>query len=117
MSHGRARRRARRRCRPPRPSTPSPSRRVLEDIDRVVFPGLTHWQSPRFFAYFSTTGSDPAILAELLIAGLNNVGILWRASPALQELEESTLDWLGQLLGLPAGLHGHLEDGASYRHA
>ena len=74
---------------------------------------ITHWQSPRFFAYFSTTGSDPGILAELLTAGLNNVGILWRASPALQELEEVTLDWLAQLLGLPPGWHGHLEDGAS----
>ena len=76
-------------------------------------PALTHWQSPRFFAYFATTGSEPGILAELLIAGLNQVGILWRTSPALQELEEVTLDWLAQLLGLPAGLHGHIEDTAS----
>ena len=76
-------------------------------------PGLTHWQSPRFFAYFANTGSEPGILAELLAAGLNQVGILWRTSPALQELEEVTLDWLAQLLGLPPGLHGHLEDTAS----
>jgi len=86
---------------------------VLEDLDRIVLPGVTHWQSPRFFAYFSTTASDPGVLAELLIAGLNNVGILWRASPALQELEETTLSWLAQLLGLPSGLHGHIEEGAS----
>jgi aromatic-L-amino-acid/L-tryptophan decarboxylase len=95
------------------PEEPEPFARVLEDLDRVVLPGVTHWQSPRFFAYFSTTGSPPGVLAELLIAGLNNVGILWRASPALQELEETTLDWLAQLLGLPAGLHGHIEEGAS----
>ena len=76
-------------------------------------PGITHWQSPRYFAYFATTGAEPGILAELLIAGLNQVGILWRASPALQELEEVTLDWLRQLLGLPEPLHGHLEDTAS----
>jgi aromatic-L-amino-acid/L-tryptophan decarboxylase len=95
------------------PEAPEPFARVLEDLDDVVFPALTHWQSPRFFAYFSTTGSAPGVLAELLIAGLNNVGILWRASPALQELEEVTLDWLAQLLGLPSGLHGHLEEGAS----
>ena len=76
-------------------------------------PGLTHWQSPRYFAYFPSTGSDPGILAELLAAGLNQVGILWRTSPALQELEEVTLAWLADLLGLPAGLHGHLEDTAS----
>ncbi len=95
------------------PEEGEPFASVLEDLDRVIFPGLTHWQSPRFFAYFSTTGSGPGVLAELLIAGLNNVGILWRASPALQELEEATLDWLAQLLGLPSGLHGHIEEGAS----
>jgi len=86
---------------------------VLRDLDAVLVPGLTHWQSPRFFAYFSTTGSEPAVLAELLAAGLNQVGILWRTSPALQELEEVTLAWLAELLGLPAGWHGHLEQGAS----
>ena len=86
---------------------------VLRDLDDVLLPGVTHWQSPRFFAYFSTTGSEPGILAELLTACLNNVGILWRTSPALQELEEVTLAWLAQLLGLPDGWHGHLEQGAS----
>jgi aromatic-L-amino-acid/L-tryptophan decarboxylase len=82
-------------------------------LDDVLLPGLTHWQSPRFFAYFATTGSEPGVLAELLIAGLNQVGILWRTSPALQELEEVTLDWLRQLLGLPETFAGHLEDTAS----
>ena len=86
---------------------------VLRDVEEVLMPGLTHWQSPRFFAYFSTTGSEPAILADVLAAGLNQVGILWRASPALQELEEVTLAWLAELLGLPGGWHGHLEQGAS----
>jgi aromatic-L-amino-acid decarboxylase len=95
------------------PEEPEPFAAVLRDLDDVLLPGLTHWQSPRFFAYFATTGSEPGILAELLIAGLNQVGILWRTSPALQELEEVTLDWLAQLLGLPAGLHGHIEDTAS----
>jgi aromatic-L-amino-acid/L-tryptophan decarboxylase len=86
---------------------------VLRDVEEVLLPGVTHWQSPRFFAYFSTTGSEPAILADLLAAGLNQVGIVWRASPALQELEEVALAWLAELLGLPAGWHGHLEQGAS----
>ena len=95
------------------PDGPEPFADVLRDLDEVLLPGITHWQSPRFFAYFATTGSEPAILAELLLAGLNQVGILWRTSPALQELEEVTLDWLAQLLGLPSGLHGHLEDTAS----
>jgi aromatic-L-amino-acid/L-tryptophan decarboxylase len=95
------------------PDEPEPFAHVLRDLDEVLLPGLTHWQSPRFFAYFATTGSEPGVLAELLIAGLNQVGILWRTSPALQELEEVTLAWLAQLLGLPEGLHGHIEDTAS----
>ena len=95
------------------PEGPEPFSAVLDDLDSVLLPGLTHWQSPRFFAYFAATGADPGILAELLAAGLNQVGILWRTSPALQELEEVTLDWLRQLLGLPADFHGHLEDTAS----
>lgn len=95
------------------PDEPEPFSAVLRDLDTVLLPGLTHWQSPRFFAYFATTASEPGVLAELLIAGLNQVGILWRTSPALQELEEVTLEWLGQLLGLPAEFHGHIEDTAS----
>ena len=95
------------------PDEAEPFSSVLRDLDEILMPGITHWQSPRYFAYFATTGSEPGILAELLIAGLNQVGILWRASPALQELEEVTLDWLRQLLGLPEPLHGHIEDTAS----
>lgn len=95
------------------PESGEPFTDVLHDLDRVLYAGLTHWQSPRFFAYFATTGSAPGVLAELLAAGLNNVGILWRASPALQELEEVTLGWLAQMFGLPAEWHGHIEEGAS----
>jgi len=95
------------------PDEPESFAAVLHDLDSVLLPGLTHWQSPRFFAYFATTGSEPGVLAELLIAGLNQVGILWRTSPALQELEDVTLDWLRQLVGLPEGFHGHIEDTAS----
>lgn len=95
------------------PDEPEPFAEVLHDLDTILLPGLTHWQSPRFFAYFATTGSEPGVLAELLIAGLNQVGVLWRTSPALQELEELTLDWLRQLLGLPAEFRGHIEDTVS----
>ena len=87
---------------------------VLRDLDRTILPGITHWQSPRFMAYFSTTASEPAILADLLSGALKQVGILWRASPALQELEEVVMAWLAELLGLPAGWHGHIEEGASF---
>ena len=95
------------------PEHAEPFADVLRDLDDVLMPGLTHWQSPRYFAYFATTASEPGILAELLIAALNQIGILWRTSPALQELEEVTLDWLRQLLGLPEGFRGHIEDTAS----
>jgi aromatic-L-amino-acid decarboxylase len=95
------------------PEEPEAFAAVLRDLDDVLMPGITHWQSPRYFAYFSASASEPGILAELLVATLNQVGILWRASPALQELEEVAVDWLRQLLGLPEGLHGQIEDGAS----
>jgi aromatic-L-amino-acid/L-tryptophan decarboxylase len=98
---------------PAAPDDPEPFSAVLEDLDTVLMPGLTHWQSPRFFAYFATTGAEPGVLAELLVAGLNQVGILWRTSPALQELEELTVDWLRQLVGLPEEFRGHIEDTAS----
>jgi aromatic-L-amino-acid/L-tryptophan decarboxylase len=95
------------------PDEPESFSNVVSDLDSILLPGITHWQSPRFFAYFATTGSEPGVLAELLIAGLNQVGILWRTSPALQELEEVTVDWLRQLVGLPDEFRGHIEDTAS----
>ncbi len=95
------------------PQRAEPFAEVLRDLDAVLMPGMTHWQSPRHFAYFANTGSEPGILAELLIAGLNQIGILWRASPALQELEEVSVDWLRQLVGLPEALHGQIEEAAS----
>ncbi len=95
------------------PDRGEPFADVLRDLDEILLPGITHWQSPRFFAYFATTGSEPGILAELLAAGLNAVGFVWRTSPALTELEELVLDWTAQLLGLPEAWHGHIEDTAS----
>jgi aromatic-L-amino-acid decarboxylase len=95
------------------PETGEPFAALLEDVDRLILPAVTHWQHPRFLAYFPNTGSEPAILAELVVSALNQVGILWRASPALAELEERTTDWLGELLGLPRSWHAHLEDTAS----
>jgi aromatic-L-amino-acid/L-tryptophan decarboxylase len=86
---------------------------VLRDLDEVLLPGITHWQSPRFFAYFAVSASEPGILAELLAATLNSVAFLWRTSPAATELELLTLSWAAQLLGLPAHWHGHIEDTAS----
>jgi aromatic-L-amino-acid decarboxylase len=95
------------------PERGEPFADVLRDLDDLLLPGITHWQHPRFFAYFATTGSEPGVLAELLAATLNVTQILWRASPAATELELVTLDWLAQLFGLPEGWHGHIEDTAS----
>jgi aromatic-L-amino-acid/L-tryptophan decarboxylase len=86
---------------------------VLRDLDELLVPALTNWQSPRFFSYFAVTSSEPAILAELLAAAMNQVAIVWRASPASTELELRVADWVRQLLGLPEGWHGHIEDTAS----
>ena len=95
------------------PEEGEPFAAVLRDLDELLLPGVTHWQHPRYFAYFATSSSEPAILAELLAATLNTVAILWRTSPASTELEGVVLDWTAGLLGLPAGWHGHIEDTAS----
>jgi aromatic-L-amino-acid decarboxylase len=95
------------------PDKAEPFANVLRDLDEVIVPGLTLWNHPRFFAFFANTGSEPGILAELLIATLNVNAMSWVSSPAATELEQVTLDWLAELLGLPAGLHGHIEDTAS----
>ena len=85
---------------------------ILADLD-ILLPGVTHWQHPRFFAYFATTASPPGIIAELIAATLNQVAFIWRTSPAATELEYLVVDWLADLLGLPPEWHGHIEDTAS----
>ncbi len=95
------------------PESGEPFAAVLEDLEKILLPGLTQWNHPRFFAYFPTTTSEPGILAEMLIASLNANAMLWRSSPAATELEQLALDWLGQLLGLPSEWFGHIEDTAS----
>ena len=95
------------------PEQPETFADVLRDLDELLLPALTHWQSPRFFSYFAVSSSEPAILAEMLAAALNQVAIVWRASPASTELELRVADWVRQLLGLPEGWHGHIEDTAS----
>jgi len=95
------------------PEQGEPFEAMLRDLDDVILPGITHWNHPRFFAWFANTGSEPGILAELLIASLNVNNMTWLASPAATELEVTVLDWLAQLLGLPREWHGHIEDTAS----
>jgi aromatic-L-amino-acid decarboxylase len=98
---------------PSPPEEGEPFEALLRDLDEKILPGITHWNHPRFLAYFANTGSEPGILAELLAATLNVNAMLWSTSPAGTEVEELAVDWLRQLVGLPEGLHGHIEDTAS----
>jgi len=75
---------------------------ILADLERVIVPGLMHWQSPNFFGYFPANASPPSILGDLLSSGLGVQGMLWLTSPACTELESHVLDWLVDALGLPA---------------
>lgn len=99
------------------PAAPSAGGRpydaLLAEVDSKIIPGVTHWNHPAFFAYFSITGSQAGILAELLTAALNLNGMIWRTSPSLTELETVTLRWLREALGLPPNLFGIINDTAS----
>ena len=95
------------------PAQPESFDEILSDLDRIIVPGLTHWNHPSFFAYFPNTGSEPGILGEMLTAALNVNGMLWRTSPAATELEEHVLGWLRDMIGLPAGFRGIIFDTAS----
>ena len=95
------------------PEQGEPFANLLRDLDELIVPALTNWQHPRFFAYFAVTAAEPAILAEMLAAAMNPVALNWRSSPASTELELRVVDWVRQLLGLPDGWHGHIEDAAS----
>jgi aromatic-L-amino-acid/L-tryptophan decarboxylase len=95
------------------PELPEPLETLLPEFERVILPGVTHWNHPGFFAYFANSSTGPAILGELLAAALNSNAMLWRTSPAATELELVVLDWLRQLLGLEKGLFGIIQDTAS----
>lgn len=86
---------------------------LLEEFESDIFPHAVHWNHPGFMAYFASGGSTPGILGDALSTALNNVGLLWRSSPALAELEGVTLHWLAQLLGLPESWFGIIHDTAS----
>ena len=86
---------------------------ILDDFERILLPGVTHWNHPGFFAYFATTGSTPGVLAEMLMSALNVNAMLWKTSPSATELEQRALDWLRQMLGLGPGWFGVINDTAS----
>ena len=95
------------------PERSEPMDRIFEDFKTVILPGITHWQHPAWHAYFPANNSPESVLAELLTAGLGVQGMIWQTSPAAAELEDAVLEWLRQLLGLPAGLTGVIQDTAS----
>lgn len=95
------------------PRQPESFDRVLEDFERLILPGVTHWNHPGFMAYFAISSPGPGILGELLSGALNVNAMLWKTGPAATELEEVVLDWLRQMLGLPTTFSGVLMDTAS----
>jgi aromatic-L-amino-acid decarboxylase len=95
------------------PQKPESFDQILSDFDQIIIPGITHWNHPRFFAYFSITGSYPGIIGELLSSALNVNAMLWKTSPSATELEEIVLDWLRQMLGLPEDFDAVINDTAS----
>lgn len=95
------------------PETPEAMDDILRDFENVILPGVTHWNAPGFLAYFGITASGAGILGEALAAALNVNAMLWRTGPAATELEERSTDWLRQMMGLPGGFHGHIQDTAS----
>ena len=95
------------------PATGESFDRIFDDFERIILPGITHWNHPGFFAYFAITGSAPGVLAEFLSAALNVQAMLWRTSPAGTELEEVTLKWLQRLVHLPDTFEGVIYDTAS----
>jgi len=95
------------------PEGPEEFGAVLGDLDRLILPGITHWNHPSFFAYFPSNMTLPAVLAELVIAGLGPQCMSWQTSPAATELEEVMMEWLRQMLGLPAEFTGAIQDTAS----
>jgi len=86
---------------------------IFRDFEKVLLPGITHWQHPGWFAYFPANNSPASVLGELLTAGLGAQCMVWQTSPAAAELEEVVLDWLRQMIGLPAGFSGVIQDTAS----
>ena len=95
------------------PASPEKMETILADFNRIILPGITHWNHPGFLAYFANSASAPGILAEMLSASLNVNAMLWRTSPSATELEEVVLDWFRQMLGLPAEFQGVIIDSAS----
>src|SRR3954466_239389 len=95
------------------PDHPEPFADIMRDLDTIIVPGLSHWQSPRFFGYFPCNGSLASVLGDYVSTGLGVLGLAWQSSPALTEVEEVTTDWLRSMLGLSDAWSGVIQDTAS----
>ena len=95
------------------PDEPQPFADILRDVDEILVPGLSHWQSPRFFGYFPSNGALASVLGDFLSTGLGVLGLSWQSSPALSELEEVVCDWVRQMVGLSPAWSGVIQDTAS----
>jgi len=95
------------------PEAPEPMAEIFADFDRIVPPGITHWQHPRFFAYFPANASPASMLAEQLANAIAAQGMIWQTSPAVTEIEQVMIQWLRQSLGLPEGSTGTIHDSAT----
>ena len=95
------------------PDEPEPFDRVLEDLEKIVLPGLSHWQHPRFFGYFPSNGLLASVLGDFASTGLGVLGLSWQSSPALTEIEEVVTDWMRQMSGLSSAWSGVIQDTAS----
>jgi len=95
------------------PEAPESMENIFADFERVILPGITHWQHPRFFAYFPANAAPASVIAEQLISTMAAQCMLWQTSPAATELETRVLDWLRRALGLPDGFSGVIQDSAS----
>lgn len=95
------------------PESPEPLEEIFEDFKEVILPGITHWQHPSWFGYFPANNSPASVLAEILTAGIGAQCMVWQTSPAAAELEDVVLEWLRQMLGLPEGMAGVIQDTAS----
>lgn len=98
---------------PAPPEDPQDMEAVFRDFEEIVMPGITHWQHPRFFAYFNSNAAAPSVLAEFLVAAIAPQCMLWQTSPAATEMETRMMDWLRQAIGLPEGFEGVIQDSAS----
>ena len=98
---------------PAPPEKPEPFDAVLRDVEQILLPGLSHWQSPRFFGYFPANSELSSVLGDTLSTGLGVLGLSWQAAPALTELEEVATDWMRQMVGLSAAWSGVIQDTAS----